>query len=154
MNTLCSCFARFLGAVALVAVFLNTTAVASAPAGQYTLTSATVFDTKTKLTWERVALGTPMTWADAKTYCGSASTSARLGGSGWRLPTIKELYTILDHSQNPAIDTNAFPSTPAGGFWSSTTFTANPPDMWYADFSSGDLVFSAPTNALFVRCVR
>ena len=154
MNKHCSRFARFLGAVVLVALFLNTTTVTSAPAGQYTLTSATVFDTKTKLTWERVALGTPMTYVDAKTYCGSASTSTRLGGSGWRIPTIKELFSLLDHSQNPAIDATAFPSTPASGFWSSTTYAAGPPNMWRADFSSGDVNITAPSNAIFVRCVR
>jgi hypothetical protein len=98
---------RFLGALAIIAVALPTSADASAPAGRYVVTNGgtgngTVYDTKTKLTWQQTVSSTTYTWADAKTYCAGVGTS--LGGTGWRLPTLKELQTIVDYSQSNPID--------------------------------------------------
>jgi hypothetical protein len=60
---------------------------ANAPAGRYTIAEGTVYDTKTMLTWQQTIPTRQYYWADAKTYCGSATVSSALGGSGWRLPT-------------------------------------------------------------------
>jgi hypothetical protein len=150
---------RFLAAVAVV-VALTASADASAPAGRYVVTSGgtgngTVYDTKTKLTWQQTVPSTAYTWANAKTYC--AGVGASLGGTGWRLPTCKELQTIVDDSQtNPSIDTTAFPSTPAAWFWSSSPVAGSPSYAWLVNFNNGYTYnfYDGFTDTDSVRCVR
>jgi len=51
----------------------------------------------------------------------------------WRLPTIQELFTLVDYSRcNPAIDTTIFPNTEASSYWSSTAYAHNPNYAWEA----------------------
>ena len=147
---------RFLGTVAVVAVVLTTSADASAPAGRYQTTSATVYDTKTRLTWQRpAALSPTATWADAKTFC-SLVVGTLVGGTGWRLPTLKELLTIVDYSQAtaPIIDQSAFPGTPSERFWSSSPLAGSSSSAWSVYFYSGCPYQSAVSNLNYVRCVR
>ena len=156
---------RRLGAIAVVAIALASPAhgqdagsspPGSAPAGRYTYPAAgTVYDTKTKLTWQQTVPSATYAWADAKTYC--AGVGATLSGTGWRLPTMKELQTIVDElRRNPAVDPTAFPGTPSNFFWSSSpaTFTVSPTLGWYVNFSLGESRYFNPTASFHVRCVR
>jgi hypothetical protein len=149
---------RLRGVLAIIAVALPTSADANAPAGQYVVTAGgtgngTVYDTKSKLTWQRTVSSTTYTWADAKTYC--AGVGASLGGTGWRLPTLKELQTIVDYSQSiPSIDSTAFPSTPATWFWSASPVAGSSSDAWGVSFSDGDSGDSVVSDSSSVRCVR
>ncbi len=52
----------------------------------------TVADLNTGLVWQK-ALGAKVTWAEART---GASRQRLSGQSDWRLPTIKELYSLMD----------------------------------------------------------
>ena len=148
---------RFLAAVAVV-VALTASAGANAPAGRYVVTnggtsSGTVYDTKTKLTWQQTVPSTTYTWANAKTYC--AGVGASLGGAGWRLPTLKELQTIVDYSQsNPSIDSTAFPSTPAHIFWCSSPLAGSAPGAWGVSFYNGYTDNVDVPHTRYVRCVR
>jgi Protein of unknown function (DUF1566) len=143
--------ARFLAVVALATVAFTTSADANAPAGRYTTSGGTVYDTKTKLTWQQAVPPGTYTWAGAKTYCAGLN----LGGTGWRLPTAKELQTIVDDSEtSPAIDTTAFPSTPAGWFWSSSPAAYESSKAWGVNFDDGftnNVVVSVPGSVLCVR---
>jgi hypothetical protein len=148
---------RALGLIAAV-LFVPTLAVANAPAGHYVITSGgtamgTVYDTKSKLTWQQAVPSTNYTWSDAKSYCGGVSAS--LGGAGWRLPTVRELASIADYTRSiPAIDPNAFPGTPSSLFWSATP-SASYPNQWYAvDFGAGFASYYPSTVQGYVRCVR
>src|SRR5258708_25057003 len=147
-------FPRFFGRVATVILVTTTFARAAAPAGRYTYTAAstTVFDNKTKLTWQRAVAQTNIDWASAKSYCAGLN----LGGTGWRLPTRNELVTLVDPSQpSTAIDPAAFPSTPAAGFWSATAVASTPGNAWILTFNTFVSSFSVPTvNGNNVRCVR
>ena len=130
------------------------TAIANAPSGRYTVTNGTVFDTKTKLTWQQSVSASPYIYGDASNYC--ASVGASLGGTGWRIPTIKELQTIVDYAQTaaPWIDRTAFPATPQHYFWSSTVQAGNSSTYWVFDFSAGVITTPFMTNSCNVRCVR
>jgi hypothetical protein len=141
---------HFLAAVATV-VALTTPAHANAPAGQYTTANGTVYDNRTKLTWQQTVPSTTYTWAGAKTCCAGLN----LGGTGWRLPTVKELQTIVDDSQSsPSIDTTAFLSTSASWFWSSSPMAGSSTNAWGVNFNYGDTGDFAVSNMFNVRCVR
>ncbi len=92
-----------------------------------------ITDSKTGLIWRRCAEG--MTWK--KTTCTGKATFANQGqavglakaqatpAKEWRLPTLKELNSILSVRDidvgKAAIDPNAFPATPIARYWTSTT---------------------------------
>lgn len=124
--------------------------------GQYTIADTTVTDNGTMLTWQRSFPVTTFTWANAGAYCVGAG--ATLGGSGWRLPTIKELATLIDASQSSTttadIDHKAFPSTPAAPFWSATPRASVPTSAWMVDFGGGSVEATSQTTPYNVRCVR
>jgi hypothetical protein len=132
-------------ALFLVAGSLAVVSTASAPAGRYSLTSSTVLDTKTGLTWQRVLSTTPLNWANSGTYCSTLD----LGGTGWRMPTLKELFTLVDLSVAlaPMIDTVAFPDTPAEFFWST-------PSGRGVSFNGGFAAAVTIPGTANVRCVR
>lgn len=139
--------------IAVVMASLSALAEAAAPAGRYTTTPETVFDTKTQLMWQRTTPSTPYTWIAAKSYCSGADVGALLGGKG-RLPTIKELQTIIDYSQSsgPTIDSIAFPGTPSGGFWSSSLGGGT--GAWDLNFADGDTNANDMSAMDHVRCVH
>jgi hypothetical protein len=134
---------------------------ANAPAGRYTIpTPGAVYDTKTKLTWTQMDFG-PYTWGSASTpgtaqnYC--ATLTAPLG-TGWRLPTIGELGTLVDYSQANGdlalIDPTFFPNTALEIHWSSTLAAWDSTSPWGVDFKDGDTISWGATIPSFVFCVR
>lgn len=135
-----------------VAAGLALLARADAPAGRYTIANGTVYDTKTKLTWQQAVPAAGYTWANAKTYCAGLS----LAGTGWRLPTAKELQTIVDESRtNPLIDTTTFPSAPSNYyFWSSSALAGSSSSAWHVDFYDGRTYYYDVSLTCNVRCVR
>lgn len=94
--------------------------------------SLTVEDTATGLTWQQSDSQTSMNFYDALNYC---ENSTLAGHADWRLPTIKELQTIVDYSRSPSTTNSAtidpvFHSTAIvnennksdfANYWSSTT---------------------------------
>ena len=131
---------------------------AAAPAGRYTVSGGTVIDSKTKLTWQQVPASSTMTMAAAESYCASSSLSAALGGTGWRLPTVKELLTLVDTSvasPGPTVDSAYFASGPSNVFGSSTLVAHSSTHVWSVIFTYGGVSdSSSPNTALSVRCVR
>ena len=92
------------------------------------------FDIMTKLTWKICAEGIAysnghctgdmnFTWDDANKIFGNQV-------SGWRLPSIDELKSIVEQRcVAPAINLQAFPDTQPSSFWSANT---DPGDSDYA----------------------
>jgi hypothetical protein len=125
-----------------------------APEGRYTLTADTVVDTVTHLTWQRVMAPTLLTEPQGVSYCQTLDAGSM---TGWRLPTIKELQTLVDVRQiKPAIDTNAFPDTPpTGTFWSSTPYASDLRMGWYLNFVvGGESSYIGLPGPMNVRCVQ
>ena len=133
-----------------VAATAATAASAAVPAGRYTFpATGTVLDTKTKLTWQQAPATGTFSWASAKTYCAAQVPV------GWRLPTVKELETLVDDSRvGPAIDPTAFPATPSSAFWSSSTVAGQPGLAWEVIFYYGNTDTGDATHPFNVRCVR
>jgi hypothetical protein len=114
------------------------------------LSGGLVRDTLTKLVWQQQASATKMTWADAQTYCSSA-------GSGFRVPTVKELRSIVDLTVSPpgpTIDQTAFPNTPTTSFWTSSPYAGSSGRAWYVSFYNGYSAFYDVGASDYVRCVR
>jgi hypothetical protein len=137
-------------AIALVSII--GTAAANAPAGRYTVSGGSVLDNKTGLIWQQTMPTATMSWADAKTYC--AGLGATLGSANWRLPTIKELLTIVDTTQSagPFLDPIAFPGKMPTFVWSASPVVSTPTYAWTLyDGGTGTV---AMVESIAVRCVR
>ncbi len=108
-------------------------------------------DTSTHLIWSAASLKVS-SWTDAESQC----KALRLGGhKDWRMPTVKELISIVDYTKrNPAIDSKAFPNTPAEWHWSSSPVVGWPEYAWGVYFSYGYVYYGHRSNSGFVRPVR
>ncbi len=140
----------------------------------------TVADLNTGLLWEQAHHAVRLTYYDAKRYC----EALELGGQvGWRLPTIKELFSLADFTgcQQKAqyyLDNAYFALSPPdaidddgqftshtvqmmGQTWSSTIYAGdhwdkpNTEAAFFFNFLDGHIK-QAPThnNELFYRCVN
>jgi len=75
-------------------------------------------------------------------------------GTGWRLPTKREMMSIVNFgAYSPAIDTTYFPTTKSMSYWSSTTGPYSPWGAWVVDFKGGAVDYYESTNYVYVRCV-
>lgn len=101
-----------------------------------------VFDRGTGLRWER-ALAAPMPHAEA---------SARCVSLGMRLPSLRELQTIVDETRAmPAADLALFPDTPPDALWTSSLRGAEP---WVVDFRDGQTFADrSASSEVASRCV-
>lgn len=104
-----------------------------------------VRDHGTGLTWLRAATD-PASWAD------SAAACAALGA---RLPTLRELQTLVDESRRaPAVDPALFPGTAAERHWTSTIRDAGEVQPWTVDLLDGQTFADEPASARHrARCV-
>ena len=111
-------------------------------------------DNVSGLMWQKATAPGTYTWDEAKTYCAGRS----LGGySDWRLPTIKELTTLVDSNipyPGPTINTVYFPDTVASYYWSSTTDADYSSYAWYVYFSYGGIGSYSKSYLYYVRAVR
>jgi len=141
--------------VTLVALLLGwpcQRAYADAPPGRYMFpTPDTVYDTHTKLTWQRVADSNYFSQPDAQSHCASLA----LDNGGWRLPTRAELLTLVDPTRYaPAIDVHAFTDASTSGFWTATRFVPRAGYGWIVGFNIGESNGFESTSMWSARCVR
>ncbi|GAB6900699.1 Lcl domain-containing protein [Kineosporia succinea] len=104
-----------------------------------------VFATANCLVWQRATAANAYSFAHAQIYCAGLD----LGDRTWRVPTREEAVTLIGTG---AIDTAAFPDTPAGSFWTSTAHGSK--QAHAVDLSAGREESPADRNSRFaVRCV-
>ena len=90
-------------------------------------------------------------WDDAVVYCDKLELA---GMEHWRLPTFKELFSIVDLKRiNPAINP-VFDFVEEGTYWTSTTFVPNVSRAWTIDFRTGKTFYSYKSTDHAVRCVK
>lgn len=133
--------------------------------------NGTVTDNITGLMWQKYENPSYYNWyqASGKYHATYNSSSQNVCGSliidsysDWRLPTKKELMTIVDHaipSPGPTINADYFPDAYAFFYWSSTTTARYRDNAWAVDFLAGDAVSGGKGSyngydGLNVRCVR
>jgi hypothetical protein len=139
---------------------------ASAPIGRYTVANGTVYDTKTKLTWQQTSPASSFTWGSSSSPVTAQYYCATLGlnGGGWRLPTVGELTSPVDYSAPAGLMIDAtflgMPAPTASFFWSTTPESGNGGMAWTVFFYNGQteprqVSNSAGTpNDYYARCVR
>ncbi len=120
----------------------------TAPDQRYNVDSAAglVTDTITGLIWQRCTLGqsdadcssgtaTPHNWQEALQAAASSTFAAY---NDWRLPNRKELASLVERQcYSPAINSNVFPGTENGCYWSSSPNADNNYNAWGVDFLVG-----------------
>ena len=113
----------------------------------------TVTDTKTGLIWKQCLEGQSgsdcasgsyevFSWQQALQRAQTVNSSGGFAGfSDWRLPTIKELSSLVEHQcVGPAINLTRFPNAPNDwGYWvwSSSAVAGDPYGAWVVNFYDG-----------------
>jgi len=118
-----------------------------------------------------------MNWNDALE---AAMSYSYAGHNDWRVPTVDELDTLVQcpagrkpsarpdgryisdtngqchghERENPKININAFPNTPARWFWSSSPYARTSRGAWHVSFSDGDVGILSKSGSGRVRLVR
>jgi hypothetical protein len=119
-------------------------------------------DNVTGLIWEiKTAANKDDTyaWQDAQDVFVAGLNSSSFGGfSDWRLPTVKELSTLVNAGilyPGPTINTVWFPQTVSSTYWSSTVDASDTIGAWRVEFGHGgvDYYFMSNNNG-YVRAVR
>lgn len=117
--------------------------------------NGTVIDNNTGLIWVKdsnaAGIGGTYVWLDALNGCENLNYA---GYSDWRLPNINELWSIVNYSKTPCINTTYFLNTSISFYWSSTTFVTYLPNAWLVYFGDGDVSGAGKTYAYPIRCVR
>jgi hypothetical protein len=101
--------------------------------------------------------GTSGDGTDTEDFINALNAAAFGGFSDWRMPSVKELSSLINNDipyPGPTIDATWFPRTGASGYWSSTTYAAFTSIAWRVNFSYGSVPSNAKSNIYYVRAVR
>ncbi len=94
-------------------------------------------DNVTGLMWQKLSPPVEYTWDASNAYCQALD----LGDySDWRLPTVKELTSLIEHSipmPGPKINTTYFPYTGQAAYWSSDISAEYSGSAWIVFFTNG-----------------
>ncbi len=94
------------------------------PTDRYQVNGATAFDTQTKLTWQRCAVG--QKWQEGAGCTGTPEqlswAQARKMDGTWRLPTKDEMLTLVSRACLRSVNADVFPgiSYQFPDYWTST----------------------------------
>jgi hypothetical protein len=130
----------------------------------------TVEDTKTGLMWKQCAEGAtgsscsssnPTPFSSATNILAqldavnAAPASLGLGYADWRIPTVKELASLVDRCTGTtlAIDNTVFPNNQSLSYVSASYDANDNTRFWYVDFSGGAVAVASPSNK-YLRLVR
>ena len=96
-------------------------------------------------------------YSDALGYCKNLTLDSH---SDWRVPTIKELFTIVDYTKRrPAVMDEFVNVNKSGEYWSNTPMLLRKPaedkkENWAINFYKGRVSTDELTKDLYIRCVR
>ncbi|WP_366522137.1 DUF1566 domain-containing protein [Candidatus Accumulibacter sp. ACC003] len=121
----------------------------------------TVTDLRTGLMWTRFVLGQTWsgcqpfgTWRDHSWSEAVAIRHSFAGHDDWRLPTVDELYGIVEPNHSPPVNTLAFPSVMRFCCWTMSPHDGNPRNAWAVDFKTGERVSRDRRESHLIRLVR
>jgi hypothetical protein len=127
------------------------------PVGQFTANgNSTVTEETTGLIFQDsygANEDTTISWEAALAYCETLSLAA---STDWRLPSVRELFNMVDLSAHDPAISNAFTTGRSSPYWTSTTFDLDFTAAWYVNLLNGTLNSQTKTTSIYnyVRCVR
>lgn len=111
-----------------------------------------VTDTTTGLVWQAGDDGNTYDQPTAVSHCASFRSSK--AATGWRLPSVIELMTLVDYGVDmPAIG-SSFDGTKTTNYWTATAAAATKMLAWTVKFDFGEVIPVLMDTKLPVRCVR
>lgn len=138
--------------------------IGNAPSASASTDWACTKDNVTNLVWSLETIsgadwvGTDWVSAGSAATSSSHNNVGRCGyNSGWRLPTVHELLSLVHHgsTRGVKIDIDYFPFALADAYWSSNTYALNPDaKAWLVNFAFGDPNTGFKTARVLIRLVR
>ena len=111
-----------------------------------------VTDTVTGLVWQQADDGKTYDQPTAVKHCTSFKSAE--AATGWRLPSVIELMTLIDNGVDmPSIDPS-FSGTQTTNYWTTTPEAATKMLAWTVKFDFGEVIPMLMDTTLPVRCVR
>jgi hypothetical protein len=120
----------------------------------FSLASEVHIDSKTELMWQdnTVSKYTKEDWQGAVKLCQELHLA---GYDDWRLPTVKEIETIITISQDTPPVENGFKNIGGSGYyWTSSEHESSEAFAWMMNFKRGYEYSNYKTYERHVRCVR
>ena len=113
---------------------------------------AAVKDVQTGFTWEQSPDLFYGVWTDAIAHCREKQLA---GLAEWRLPSIKELSSLIDSSQkDPALPSgHPFGNIKSSIYWSSTPSETDEMVAWHVSFFSGEVVTDQKSQTRRAWCM-
>jgi len=91
---------------------------------------------------------------DTLAYIEAVNEKSLCGASDWRLPTKRELLSIVDNGQfKPAIDTRFFPNTLNSHYWTSSPYPEQENSAWQVYFLYGEAEPNIKSESNHIRLV-
>jgi hypothetical protein len=115
---------------------------------RYEVLDGEILDHKTGLVWMK-QVKAKLTFGEAQVYAGQVALET---GRAWRVPTLQELWNLIDiRMVTPA---SGFPDMSSDWYWSSSPYAGNTYYAWYINFNSGVVFNTERWHTGAVRLVR
>jgi MYXO-CTERM domain-containing protein len=111
-----------------------------------------MYDKTTGLSWQLADDGNTYTYAAAVQHC--ASFSSAEAATGWRLPSVIELMTLIDNGVDLPSINPFFSGTQSTNYWTATPTASATMLAWTVKFDFGEVIPLLMDSALPVKCVR
>ncbi|MCI5143038.1 MAG: DUF1566 domain-containing protein, partial [Candidatus Electrothrix sp. ATG1] len=100
--------------------------------------------------------GNPPTYCNTQNYVQRVNAEGWCGASDWRMPTRKELESLVVYNHNnPSIDINYFPNAVNSYVWSGSPHAYYTPQAWSVFFGNGlSSFFQYRSYSHAIRLVR
>ena len=114
---------------------------------------AGILDKQTGLIWEQEPDRFHGTWTEAAAHCREKSAE---GQTKWRIPSVKELSSLIDTSQrDPALPSgHPFSNIRSAVYWSGTPSATDEMVAWHVSFFTGEAVTDQKSQTRRAWCVR
>lgn len=112
-----------------------------------------IYDNTTSALWQNTKENShlTMTHKQAKDYCSRLTIEQY---SDFRLPTVKELQTLVDFNKRKPAILSAFNHVASDVYWSSTIDVYRNDSVWAVDFKTGSVKSTGTTYDRHIRCVQ
>ena len=117
------------------------------------LDGTVIQDRHTGLAWEQEPDRFHGTWTEAAAHCKEKTIG---GQSGWRIPHVKELSSLVDSSQkDPALPPgHPFANIKSAVYWTDTPSANDEMVAWHVSFFTGEAVTDQKSQTRRVWCVH